>query len=196
VVKIISAEYIGSFGYPQPLPADQRPEVAFFGRSNVGKSTLINKLLGRRHVARTSKTPGKTRSANYFKINDRFFFVDMPGYGYAKVPKSEKDRLNKIIKMYLEDRPSAKGVVQLLDIRHKPSEEDQAIAALLKQCGRRICVVFNKVDKVKRSKVEPQLRQGLSSLDLGDDTAIIPFSSLSGIGKQELWTWIDDTLFG
>ncbi len=195
-MKINSVEYVGSFGYPQPLPADQRPEVAFFGRSNVGKSTLINKLLGRRHVARTSKTPGKTRSANFFKINDRFFFVDMPGYGYAKVPKTEKERLNKIIKMYLEERPSAKGVIHLLDIRHEPSAEDRSIVALLKQCDRKICLVFNKADKVKRSKVEPQIRQGLSSLDLREDTAIIPFSSMSGIGKQALWAWIDETLFG
>jgi GTP-binding protein len=169
--------------------------VAFFGRSNVGKSTLINKLLGRRHVARTSKTPGKTRSANFFIINDRFYFVDMPGYGYAKVSKPEKDRLARIIDQYLEDRPVARGVIQLLDIRHAPSAEDRHIASLLKKSGRRICVVFNKTDKVKRSIIKPSIGSHLSDLDLREDTAVIPFSAVDGTGRLELWSWIEETLF-
>ena len=118
-MRVTSLDFVGSFGYPQKFPNEGRPEVAFFGRSNVGKSTLINTLLGRRKAARTSKTPGKTRSANYFRINERFLFVDMPGYGYAKVAKEEKKRWRKIIDNYLEERDTGKGVVQLLDIRRE-----------------------------------------------------------------------------
>jgi GTP-binding protein len=189
-----AVDFVGSFGYPQELPREGKPEIAFFGRSNVGKSTLINTLLGRRKAARTSKTPGKTRSANYFRINDRFFFVDMPGYGYAKVSKVEKKRWRTIIENYLQERGVARGVVQLLDIRREPTPEDIEMAVALSQSKRRLCLIFNKVDKFKRSEVEERIARSLEVLDVARETAIIPFSSKSGVGKRQLWLWIEDTL--
>ncbi len=171
-----------------------RPEIAFFGRSNVGKSTLINTLLGRRQIARTSKTPGKTRSANYFLINHRFLFVDMPGYGYAKVSKAEKRRWMEIIDRYLESRTGAKGVVQLLDIRREPTPDDREMTMVLQRMGRKVCLVFNKIDKYKRSEIEKRIAENLRAIEVSGDAAVIPFSSVSGVGKRELWQWIEETL--
>jgi len=189
-----TVDFVGSFGYPQPSPNEGRPEIAFFGRSNVGKSTLINTLLGRRKAARTSKTPGKTRSANYFRINDRFLFVDMPGYGYAKAAKEEKKRWRKIIDNYLQERDTGRGVVQLLDIRREPTPEDVEMTDALLRSHRRLCLVFNKVDKFKRSEVEQRIARILEGLHIPTDTAIIPFSSKTGVGKHPLWHWIEETL--
>jgi GTP-binding protein len=187
-------DFVGSFGFPQEFPRENKPEIAFFGRSNVGKSTLINTLLGRRKAARTSKTPGKTRNANYFRINDRFLFVDMPGYGYAKVSKVEKKRWQTIIENYLIDRDVGKGVVQLFDIRREPTPEDIEMAAALNRADRRLCLIFNKVDKCKRSEMEKRIAGSLEVLDIEPETAIIPFSSKSGVGKRQLWMWIEETL--
>ncbi len=145
-------------------------------------------------MARTSKTPGKTRSANYFRINDRFCFVDMPGYGYAKVSKVEKERWKKIINGYLNDRPTAMGVIQLIDIRRDPTEADREMTDALARSGRRMCLVFNKVDKFKRSMVEERIANSLDGVEIGSSTAVVPFSSVSGIGKRELWAWIEETL--
>lgn len=194
MLRVDAVDFIGSFGYPQEFPREGKPEIAFFGRSNVGKSTLINTLIGRRKAARTSKTPGKTRSANFFRINDRFFFVDMPGYGYAKAAKAEKKRWRMIIENYLKDRDTGKGVVQLLDIRREPTPEDIEMSYALARSGRRLCLVFNKVDKFKRSEVEERIARSLDALDVAADTAIIPFSSKSGVGKRPLWLWIEETL--
>lgn len=193
-VKVQDVEYVGSYGYPQKLPRVQRPEVVFFGRSNVGKSSLINTLLGRRGIARISKTPGKTRSANFFKINDRFFLVDMPGYGYARVPKAEKQRWVQILDQYLTDTTRHNSLVQLIDIRHDPTDTDVENAARLTRSGRPVCVVFNKVDKVKKGQLDKRIRDALARLHLDPKTALVPFSSVSGVGKRQLWTWIEETL--
>ena len=193
-MKVTSVEFVGSFGYPHKLPKEARPEAAFFGRSNVGKSSLINTLLGRKGVARISKTPGKTRSANFFRINDRFHFVDMPGYGYAKAPKPEKARWTKIFDQYAADDTRHNALIQLLDIRHDPTEADRESVARLSASGSPLCLVFNKSDKVKPSQTNRRIREILGHLDADPKTVVLTFSSVSGDGKRELWGWIRDIL--
>jgi len=193
-MKIRSIEYTGSYGYPNKLPKEARPEVALFGRSNVGKSSLINTLLGQRGVARISKTPGKTRMANYFIVNKRFFFVDMPGYGFAKVGKGEMERFGKIFEQYFSDNTRNNALIQLIDARHEPTKLDIENVARMRRTGRPLCVVFNKADKLKSSVAHKTLKAGVKLLDLPEDAAVIPFSSVSGVGKRELWAWITDTL--
>jgi GTP-binding protein len=193
-MKITSVEFIGSFGYPHKLPREARPEVAFFGRSNVGKSSLINTLLGRKGVARISKSPGKTRTANFFRVNERFHFVDMPGYGYAKVSKAEAARWIKIYEQYVSDDTRTNALVQLLDVRHDPTEADKESVARLSATTHPLCLVFNKTDKVKPSQLERQIRRILSLLDAEPGAAVVTFSSVNGSGKAELWSWITDVL--
>jgi GTP-binding protein len=193
-MKVTSVEFVGSFGYPHKLPREARPEVAFFGRSNVGKSSLINTLLGRKGVARISKAPGKTRSANFFRINDRFHFVDMPGYGYARVSRAEKARWTKIFDQYVADDKRKNALIQLLDIRHDPTEADRESVARLSSCERPLCLVFNKSDKVQSGQVNRRIGEILGQLDADPRAVVLPFSSVSGRGKRELWGWIRDTL--
>ena len=193
-MKIRSLEFIGTYGYPNKLPRDRRPEVALFGRSNVGKSSLINTMLNRRGAARISKTPGKTRSANFFLINESFYFVDMPGYGYAKVSKAEIARWTRVYDTYIEDHKRNNGLIQLLDIRRDPSEADRELTARLSATSRPLCLVFSKSDKVKASELNRRIADILSHLDVGATAAAIPFSSVSGQGKRELWNWIRDVL--
>lgn len=193
-MKITDVEFIGSFGYPHKLPREARPEVAFFGRSNVGKSSLINTLLGRKGVARISKTPGKTRSANFFRINDRFHLVDMPGYGYAKVGKVEKERWTKIFDQYARDDTRNNAIIQLLDIRHDPTEDDRESVARLSATDRPLCLVFNKSDKVSKGQVNSRIGEILRLLEANPRAVVMPFSSVSGQGKRELWGWIADFL--
>lgn len=193
-MQVRSVEFFGSFGYPAGLPEDDRPEVALFGRSNVGKSSLINTLLGRRSEARVSKTPGKTRTANYFEINDKFFLVDMPGYGYAKAPKTERARFQKLFEQYLsaDDRRSA--LVQLIDARHEPTELDLESIDRMWRARRPLCLVFTKADKVSRNKLDSTIAKALRGIDVGHDTGVVAFSSVTGLGKRELWAWIESAL--
>ena len=193
-MKINKAEYIGSFGADDSLPSDGRPEFVFVGRSNVGKSSLINSLVARRSLARTSNTPGKTRTANYYLINDAFYFVDMPGYGYAKVSKKERADWTRMIEVYLTRRKTLLGVVQLMDVRHKPSRSDTDTSARLKLAQAPFCVVFNKVDKVKRARIAAEIAAHLDALSLEPATAVVPFSARSPAGNRELWSWIDERL--
>jgi GTP-binding protein len=145
-------------------------------------------------VARISKTPGKTRSANFFRINDRFHFVDMPGYGYAKAPKAEKERWTKIYDQYVADGSRHNALIQLLDIRHDPTEADRDSVARLTASGRALCLIFNKSDKVKSSHLDRRIREILSHFDAKPETVVMPFSSVSGQGKRELWGWIQEVL--
>jgi GTP-binding protein len=193
-MKIRSVEFVGSFGYPHPLPRDPRPEVAVFGRSNVGKSSLINTLLGRRGVARISKTPGKTRSANFFRINDRFHLVDMPGYGYARVSKVELARWRSLTAQYLADASRRNAIVQLIDARHAPTDADAESVARLAQSGRPLGLVFNTADKVKPSAARAGVAAALRRLEAPREAAVIGFSSVTGAGRRELWAWIEDAL--
>ena len=193
-MNVRSVEFTGSFGYPHPLPREARPEVALFGRSNVGKSSLINTLLGRRGVARISKTPGKTRTANFFLINHRFYFVDMPGYGYAKVSKAEIARFTMLFEQYLSEEGRSNALIQIIDIRHDPTPQDVESVRRMSAAGRPLCLVFNKSDKVARGGVDRAIISSLKQLDVPPDTAVIPFSSVTGEGKGQLWGWIEETL--
>ncbi|HET6348441.1 MAG TPA: ribosome biogenesis GTP-binding protein YihA/YsxC [Candidatus Krumholzibacteria bacterium] len=193
-MQIRSVEFFGSFGYPAGLPDDMRPEVALFGRSNVGKSSLINTLLGRRSEARVSKTPGKTRAANYFKINDRFFLVDMPGYGYAKAPKTERARFQKLFEQYIDADDRRSAMVQLIDARHDPTELDLESIERLHRSRRPMCLVFTKADKVSRGKLDATIARALRGMDVRSNTGVVPFSSVTGQGKRELWGWIESAL--
>jgi GTP-binding protein len=194
-MQVRSVEFFGSFGYPAGLPDDPRPEVALFGRSNVGKSSLINTLLGRRGEARVSKTPGKTRSANYFAINGDFFFVDMPGYGYAKAPKTERARFLKLFEQYIEADDRRSAFVQLIDARHEPTDLDIESIERLRRSRRPLCLVFTKADKVSRNKLDASIaRAVVHRLTVRNDVGVVPFSSVTGQGKKELWGWIESAL--
>ena len=193
-MQVRSVEFFGSFGYPAGLPEGERPEVALFGRSNVGKSSLINTLLGRRSEARVSKTPGKTRAANYFKINDTFFLVDMPGYGYAKAPKAERARFLKLFEQYIDADDRRSAMVQLIDARHDPTDLDLESIDRLRRSRRPLCLVFTKADKVSRNKLDASIARALRGIDVRRDTGVVPFSSVTGQGKKELWGWIESAL--
>jgi len=193
-MQIRSVEFVGSFGYPAALPEDPRPEVALFGRSNVGKSSLINTILARRGAARISKTPGKTSMANYFRINDSFCLVDMPGYGYAKVSKSERERWKRLYDQYLDADDRVNALVQLIDARHEPTELDEESIVRLTRTRRPLCLVFTKADKVSRGSLDARIRAALRTLHTRPDTGVVPFSSVTGQGKRELWAWIETAL--
>ena len=190
-MQVRTVQFFGSFGYPAALPDDARPEVALFGRSNVGKSSLINTLLNRRSEARVSKTPGKTRAANYFNINDEFFMVDMPGYGYAKASKDERARFLKLFDQYIEADDRQSAMVQLIDARHDPTDLDLDSIDRLRRSRRPLCLVFTKADKVSRNKLDSSIARALRGVELRQNTGVVPFSSVTGQGKRELWAWIE-----
>jgi GTP-binding protein len=193
-MKIRSVTYTGSFAAAAEFPAAEMPEFVFLGRSNVGKSSLINALVNRRNIARTSNTPGKTRTANFYLVNEAFFFVDMPGYGYAQVSKAERARWQKVIASYLEGRETLGGTIHLLDVRHTPSTSDREVTAELHRSKRPVCLVFNKVDKIGRTAVDRRVAGHLERLDANPRTAVVPFSSETGQGRKALWAWIEDCL--
>ena len=193
-MKIKRLSFVGAFGYRQALPRPLGPEFVFIGRSNVGKSTFINALVGRKDLAHTSNAPGRTRSANFYSVNDEFCFVDVPGYGYAKVSRLERRNWQKLIGDYLKTREALTGVVHLLDVRHTPTAADRETAELVGGLGKGVCVVFTKIDKIKPGAVEHQIADHLATLTLDKTAAVIPFSSVSGEGRRAAWAWIEDVL--
>ncbi len=193
-MKVKSVSYLGSFADARSLPGPHGPEIAFVGRSNVGKSSLINTLVGRRNLARTSNTPGKTRTLNYYLVNDAFFFVDMPGYGYAEVSKGERAKWERLIAGYVAKRETLRGIVQLLDVRHTPTNADRDLVLLVQRAGKPVCLAFTKVDKLGRAGVGKNIAEHLRTLDVPDDTAVVAFSSETGEGRRELWAWILQTM--
>jgi len=193
-MKIKTVEYLGSYAVDQALPDTVGPEFVFIGRSNVGKSSLINTLVGRKNIARTSNTPGKTRTANFYPVNGELCFVDMPGYGYAQVSKKERHSWTKLMRQYLEDRDSLKGVVHLLDARHAPSKEDREMAAILAESGHPVCLIFTKVDKVKKAQVDRKIAGHIAVLTANEDTGVVPFSAETGEGRRALWSWMEAVL--
>lgn len=179
---------------PEQYPNDRRPEFAFVGRSNVGKSSLMNALLGRNGLAKTSGTPGKTQTINFFDVNGRFYFVDLPGYGFAKVPLHVKNHWGRVMTAYLRDRPPLRLVAQLVDGRRKPTEDDLEMLELLDEAEVPTLIVATKMDKLKRSQRRRNLDTIRHTLELDDDALIIPFSTVSGEGRRELWAVIEDSL--
>jgi GTP-binding protein len=177
---------------PSQYPADGRPEFAFVGRSNVGKSSLLNVLLGQKGLSKTSSRPGKTQTVNFFDVNGRIYFVDLPGYGYAKVPLQLKERWGKAMTAYLRDRAPLRLVLQLVDARHKPTEKDDEMLDLLEGAHVPTVVVATKIDKVKRSERAKNLRRIRETLGLDGEAALVPFSSVTKEGVKEVWRIIGE----
>lgn len=172
-------------------PTDEKPEIAFAGKSNVGKSTLINAMIGRKALARTSSQPGKTRTINFYDVENILYFVDLPGYGYAKAPKTEIEKWGKMIEEYLNKRETLKGIVMLVDIRHKPGENDKLMYNWLKHYDYDIIVVATKKDKIKRSQVQKQLSVIKKGLNMVPEDTLIAFSGETKDGVEELWSILE-----
>lgn len=180
------AEFVRSAAGPKDFPRDGLPQVAFAGRSNVGKSSVINRLLGRKNFARVGAAPGKTTHINYFRIDEKLYLVDLPGYGYAQVSQAEKDRWARLIQSWFDDRELMTLGVQIVDARHKPTANDVTMCDYFKQSGRPFVVVANKLDKLKKSEMEPNLALIRETLELPEPVKVIPFSAEKGTGKEEL----------
>lgn len=178
----------------EQYPTDNKPEIAFVGKSNVGKSTLINAMLNRKSLARTSSQPGKTRTINFYNVNDIFYVVDLPGYGYAKAPKTEIQKWGIMIEKYLQKRQSLLGIILLIDIRHEPSKNDIMMYEWLKHYGYRIIIAATKADKLNRSQIPKQLNIIQKTLKLSQQDKLIAFSGTTKLGVTTLWEEIDNLL--
>lgn len=185
-MKIKKAELIAVAVKPNQYPLDNMPEVAFAGRSNVGKSSLLNLLTGRKKLARVSGSPGKTQTINFYQINDEFRIVDLPGYGYAKVSKSITQNWGEMMEKYLEGRQGLKKVIQLVDIRHAPSKQDIEMYNYLRYYGLDGIVVATKADKISRNEMQKNLSVIRKSLELSKEDVLIPVSALKKTGYEEL----------
>lgn len=185
-INLQKAEFILSAASPKDFLRDRLPQVAFSGRSNVGKSSVINRLLNRKNFARVGAAPGKTTHINYFKIDGAFYLVDLPGYGYAKVSKSERDRWAKLMEGYFADPELMTLGVMIVDSRHKPTADDCTMAQWYREAGCPFLVVANKLDKLKKSEIPGNLQRIRDTLELGEEDVVIPFSAEKGEGKQEL----------
>lgn len=185
-MEIKKSEFIISAVKKEQYPQDNLPEVAFVGRSNAGKSSLINTLTNRRKLAKTSNTPGKTRLINFFLINEDIYFVDLPGYGYAKVSKKERGSWVKVIETYLVDREPLGKVVLLVDCRHKPTEDDVMMYNWIRHYNYKPIVVATKVDKIGKNELFRNLKVIRETLGMNKDEQVVKFSSLKKVGSEEL----------
>lgn len=183
---IKKSEFITSATKPSQFPEDGRLEIAFVGRSNAGKSSLINALTNRRSLAKTSSTPGKTRLINFFLINDEFYFVDLPGYGFAKVSKNEQEKWGTMMENYLVKRPQLKKIVLLVDSRHKPTKDDVQMYEWIKYYGYKTIVVATKSDKLKRNEFNKNKKIIQETLNIHPEDKFIFFSAVSKLNKEEL----------
>ena len=186
-----SAELETVCGITSKLPDNELPEIAFAGKSNVGKSSLINGLLNRKSLARTSAQPGKTQTINFYNINDSMYLVDLPGYGYASVSASVKAKWGKMIEKYLRKSSQLKQVFLLIDIRHDPSDNDRMMYDWIVNNGFRPVIVATKLDKIKRSQISKQVKAVRTGLGLREEDILIPFSSQTKQGLKELWQLVD-----
>ena len=199
-MKIKTSELSGVFGPTSKLPEETMPELAFAGRSNVGKSSLINSLLNRKNLARTSSNPGKTVTINFYNVNEEFFLVDLPGYGYAKASLAERAKWGKMIEKYLSTREVLRAVVLLVDIRHAPTKDDVMMYHWILDNGLTPIVVATKLDKIKRSQKDKQLKQVRETLnaDVDKEVAkaikIVPYSSETKQGRDELLMILKDLI--
>ena len=191
-VNTQNAEFIRSAAKISDCPRDRLPQIAFAGRSNVGKSSVINRILNRKNLARVGSAPGKTTHINYFLIDKKVYLVDLPGYGYAKVSKQERARWGKLIEQWFADTSLMTLGVLIVDLRHKPTADDVTMCDWFKGTGCPVIVVANKLDKLKKSEIEPNMARIRETLELGEDTLLIPFSAEKGTGKTELLAAISD----
>jgi len=193
-MKIRSAEFILSASSPWQFPPPTLPEIAFAGRSNVGKSTLINSLLNRKKLVKTSSTPGKTQLINFFNINDKFHFVDLPGYGFAKVPENVRKQWQRLIESYLQERESLRNVVLIVDSRHGPTKQDRQLKEWLDYYERPVLIVASKVDKLKRGQIQKKLK--IIRQDLALNKTPLAHSSLEKGRREEIWKnlnpWLEE----
>ena len=185
-MNLHNAEFIRSVTAVADCPKDGLPQIAFAGKSNVGKSSVINKLLLRKNFARVGEAPGKTTHINFFRIDNKLYLVDLPGYGYAKVPMAEKERWGKLMEKYFAAEDTIDHGVMIVDARHKPTANDVIMADYLKASGKPFVVVANKMDKLKKSEIEPNLACIRETLALPEDVQLIPFSAEKGDGRDVL----------
>lgn len=189
VIKQVNLETV--CGYTSKLPENTKPEIAFAGKSNVGKSSLINGLMNRKSLARTSAQPGKTQTINFYNINDAMYLVDLPGYGYAKVSGTEKQKWGQMIENYLHTSKQLKAVFLLIDIRHAPSANDKTMYEWILYQGYEPIIIATKLDKLKRSQVQKQVKILREGLGLKKESILIPFSAETKQGREEIWQIMD-----
>ena len=189
VIKKLDLETV--CGITSKLPENTCPEIAFAGKSNVGKSSLINALIMRKAFARTSSQPGKTQTINFYKVNDAFYYVDLPGYGYAKVSVAEREKWGKMIEKYLNTSKQLKAVLLLIDIRHEPSANDRNMYEWIQYNGFEPIIIATKLDKINRSQIQKHVKMVREGLGAKKETTIIPFSSETMQGREELWQLIE-----
>lgn len=193
VIKEVTLETV--CGITSTLPENDKPEIAFAGKSNVGKSSLINALMNRKSLARISATPGKTQTINFYNINREIYLVDLPGYGYAKVSEKEKEAWGKMIGRYLHKSTMLKAVFLLIDIRHDPSKNDKMMYDWILHQGYEPVIIATKLDKLKKSQVAKQLKAIRTGLGLVSGTTVIPFSAKTKQGRDEIWEYAESRLF-
>lgn len=184
-MNLNKAEFVIGATAPKSFVRDELPQIAFAGRSNVGKSSTINALLNRKNFVRVGNAPGKTRQVNYFHIDKQLYLVDLPGYGYAKVSQAERDKWGRLMEAYFDSGLITQGV-QIVDARHKPTADDITMVNWFKSTGCPFIVVANKLDKLKKSEIEPNLKQIREVLELSEETIVLPFSAEKRQGVEEL----------
>lgn len=185
VIKNINLETV--CGITSTLPDNDKPEIAFAGKSNVGKSSLINALMNRKSYARISQTPGKTQTINFYNINDELYLVDLPGYGYAKVSQKEKEQWGKLVERYLNGSRQLKVVFLLIDIRHEPGNNDKVMYDWVVGQGWQPVIIATKLDKLKRSQIDKHIKMIKQGLNLKPGTKVIPFSAVTKQGREQIW---------
>ena len=193
-INFNKAEFVLSAVKPATFIRDGRPQVTFAGRSNVGKSSVINRLLNRKNFARVGATPGKTTQINYFRIDDKIYFTDLPGYGYAKVSKDERDRWGRLMESYFAEEGLITLGVLIVDARHKPTADDVTMCDYFKSTLCPMVVVANKLDKLKKSEIEPNLERIRDVLGLDDDFPLLLYSCTAKIGRRELLGFIENNI--
>lgn len=193
-MNIHNVNFLISAVNPKQYPDTDVPELAFAGRSNVGKSSLINKLLNRKNLARVSQKPGKTATINFYDIDGAINFVDLPGYGFARVSKEEKKKWGNIIETYLNTRQSLSQVILLVDSRHTPTEDDRTMMGFIRAVCDRAVVIATKCDKLKKSELEPRMYDIIKTLRLEGDDIIIPFSTVNNMGIEEFWSYVEEVV--
>ncbi len=193
-MNVNNAELETVCGITSKLPANKLPEIAFAGKSNVGKSSLINSLINRKSLARTSSQPGKTRTINFYNIEKTLYFVDLPGYGYASVSQDTREKWGDMIENYLKTSKQLKAIFLLVDIRHEPSANDRMMYDFVSGSGFKPIVIATKADKINRSRLQKQVSVVKKGLGADKDTAVIPFSSVTKAGKEEIWEIIESLI--